>query len=67
MTNQRLSNLFKLKMYDINDVIRYCIENDIKTITNDLSETPHTQHEVRDILLVWKSLLTFKPYDKYSK
>jgi hypothetical protein len=54
-------------MYELNDVLQYCIENDIKKITNDLEEKPHTDHEVRDLHLVWKVLLTFKPYDKYSK
>jgi hypothetical protein len=67
MNKQRLSNLFKLRMYELNDVIQYCIENDIKTITNDLQESGHTDHEVSDLRAVWKTLLTFKPYDKYSK
>jgi len=67
MNKQRLSNLFKLRMYELNDVIEYCIENDIKQITNDLVEKPYSDHEVRDLHLVWKTLLTFKPYDKYSK
>lgn len=67
MIKQKLSNLFKLRMYDLNDVIQYCIENDIKTITNDLQESPCCEHEVRDLSIVWKNLLTYKPYDKYSK
>lgn len=67
MSKQRLSNLFRLRMYDLNDVIQYCIENDVKTITNDLEEKPHTEHEVRDLHGVWKTLLTHKPYDKYSR
>ena len=66
MSKQRLSNLFKLRMYDVNEVIQYCIENDISTITNDFEEKP-SDHEVRNLHSVWKSLLTHKPYDKYSK
>jgi len=67
MSKQRLSNLFKLRMYDVTDVIQYCIENDVKTVVNDLEEKPHKEHEVRDLHTVWKGLLNFKPYDKYSK
>lgn len=67
MIKQRLSNLFKLRMYDITDVMQYCIENDIKTIVNDLMDKPHREYEVKDLSDVWKSLLTLKPYDKYSK
>ncbi|NDB86343.1 MAG: hypothetical protein EB127_27145 [Alphaproteobacteria bacterium] len=67
MNKQKLSNLFKLRMYDINDVIQYCIENDIETIVNDFEEKPSTEHAVRDLHLTWKTLLTLKPYDKYSK
>ena len=67
MSNQRLSNLFKLRMYDLNDVIQYCIENDIDTITNDLVELPYSEHKVRDLHGVWKALLVHKPYNKYSK
>jgi len=67
MIKQKLSNLFKLRMYDLNDVMEYCIENDIKVITNDLQESPCCEHEVQELYIVWKNLLTYKPYDKYSK
>ncbi len=66
MNKQRLSNLFKLKIYDVEDVIQYCIENDIDIITNDFEDT-HTQYGIKDIHMVWKTLLRLKPYNKYSK
>lgn len=67
MIKQRLSNLFKLRMYDITDVMQYCIENDIKILINDLMDKPYEEYEVRDLSDIWKTLLTLKPYDKYSR
>lgn len=54
-------------MYDVDEVVQYCLENNIQTIQNDLKEPPYTQVEVMDLHEVWKSLLSYKPYDKYSK
>lgn len=67
MCKQKLSNVFKLRIYDLNDVLQHCVENNFTGIVNNLCEVPHQEYNTNDLPEVWKHLLTFKPYEKYSK
>lgn len=52
-----LSELFKLKHYHLDDVVSFCLDNQITTIVNDFSpRPPFVEYELCDLEHIWPNL-----------